>query len=229
MDYGAWAGSKEPHNVNQLQATAAMELFRALKSDFYNQSSMHRADADGARVSIPPLIAGSQRFFADFLWITHRLGSSDPGPPLYAVGPPRFLWVYMVDSPRTHIEDTSHAAVTMRYLPVLRDNQVLLNINMPANGGLVSITNDELTKFANTFVYNVLPGDHFAHDVSGREVSGAENRDRECGGWLNLSVVDPRVYEKCAAITLLVVNGDQPTLGVANHAALLKNKQYRAP
>jgi hypothetical protein len=77
-------------------------------------------------------------------------------------------------------------------------------------------------------IYNAAASKRFAHDVRGRTVTAEENhRDRVCAGWLELSRVDSRVYEKCAAITLRVIDGQQPNVHAVNHAALLRNKQYR--
>jgi hypothetical protein len=141
-----------------------------------------------------------------------------------------YYWEYIGDTD-SHFEDASHGAVSMRYLGLLRENQSRLDASLRIAGDEpIALTSADLTKFANTFIYNVFRGDHLVHDVTGRaEDNPVGRRDRECTGWLSLAQTDPRVYEQCAAITLRIIDGVQPNLGIANHAALLQNKQFRGP
>jgi hypothetical protein len=217
-DYANFAGLPHPHNLNHTQLMTEIELWRTLSTPFYQQSSESSPNWAAARMWIVNNVRGSQYFFEDSLRVTHGVGRL----PLPPSGPARYIWDYMVDSPRPHIEDVSHAAVSMRYIGMLRDNQELLHL-----GNVIS--NGPLRKFANTFLYNAAASERFAHDVSGRPVDADENRERDrvCAGWLELSRIDSRVYEKCAEITLRIVGGQQPNVHAVNHAALLRNKRYR--
>ncbi|MDD1621872.1 MAG: hypothetical protein LUQ11_10370 [Methylococcaceae bacterium] len=232
-DGATYKPGPEPFNVSHEFMMMAIELFRAIDSNFYQRSSTDQWVADADRRLILALVTGHQRFFADALGTTHFLSASqdppvNPNLPLPThLGPPRFVWNYMVDSFRPHIEDPSHGALSMSYIGLLRDNQSRLDAkSAPPNA--IPLTSEDLDKFANTFLYNVAPGPHFRHDVSGRiKDRPADRYDDRCEGWLQLARANPRVYSRCEAITLCVVDDFQPKLNIGNHSELLWTKRFR--
>lgn len=234
LDGAKYEASPEPHNITHEFVMMAIELFRAIDSDFYRQSTEYRWTASLARKLIVSLVTSHQRFFVDALRTTHERGYSEDPPvnpnlPIPYTTPPRFVWDYMENSFRPHIEDPSHGALSMSYIGLLRDNQALLDARRGPDDGPIPLTSEYLDKFANTFLHNVTSGDHFRHDVAGRikDNRSEDEYDDRCEGWLQLARANPLVYERCAAITLREVNGLQPKLNIGNHSELLWTKQFR--
>jgi hypothetical protein len=67
---------------------------------------------------------------------------------------------------------------------------------------------------------------HIADDAPANPVGSL---DGFCDGWLGLSGVDARVFDRCEEILLRLVDGSQPNLSIAGHAALLAAKSLRYP
>jgi hypothetical protein len=211
-------GSPMPHNINLAFPMVLIELSRALDSAFYQQSPAVSRDAEPTRTLIPLLVSRQQRYFANRL---HAIGDN----PNRA----RFFWHYADDLPSSvdyHPEDTSHGALDMRYLELLRRDFDRLNVLPTSVGEPIALEYSYLRRFANTFLQKIVSGANFANDVEGNVANPENRRNGECDGWMNLAVVDARVYRACRKISLLVLGACQPHLTIGNHSALLMNKRY---
>jgi hypothetical protein len=213
------AGHPHAHNENLAFAMVLIELSRALDSAFYQQSPARSNDAEPTRKLIPLLVARQQRFFAN-----HLRTATD------AQQRARFVWNYSDDVPSgisTHVEDTSHGAVDMRYLGVLHHNFERLNAVTAPVGEPIALDRSYFRRFANTFLLKIVKGQNFSSNISGAAIKapGApDDLNGTCDGWVNLSLADPAVYKVCRAVSLRVVNGRQPYLTIGNHSALLATK-----
>jgi hypothetical protein len=199
-----------------------IELSRVLDSPFYQQAPGRSSDAEPTRQLIPLLVARQQRYFANRLRrVTDGTGSA------------RFMWNYLDDVPpgiNLSPEDTSHGALDMRYVELLRRDVGRLNAVSAAVGEPIAFDHSHLQYFARTFLRQIAMGRrNFARDVAGRAVKPPKPRDYYnglCDGWMNLAIADSQVYRVCQSMSLRVVDGAQRYLSVANHAALLMNKRY---
>ena len=214
------AGLPLAHNENLAFAMVLIELSRALESPYYRQAPtrLNDHDVEPLRTLIPFLVSRQQRYFAN------RLSTEID---LQLV--PRFFWHFSSDLPpgtdlNYYPEDTSHGALDMRYLGLLRRDFARLNA-MPASvGEPIALDDSYLRRFANTFLQMIALGTNFRNNVSGATARPVDRRNSECDGWLNLAVADVRVYNACHEMSLRVVNGEQPYLNIGNHSALLMNK-----
>jgi hypothetical protein len=210
------------HNWNQWFIMGLIELWRALGSHWYlNHPDAHYKD-ESLRDDLLRLVSRLHRNFVNRLEIVgdgadaHFFWHYNDGLPEIAGIPFPFI---------PHAEDTSHGALDMRGLGVLYDNLPQLSAAAAA-GEPIELDETHLGRFANTFLKKIAAGSNFAQDVTGRPADPVDKRNYACDGWLNLAVVDARVYRKCYEVSLRVVNGKQPYLGIGNHSALLRHKQW---
>jgi hypothetical protein len=212
------AGAPLAHNENGLYVMTLLELWRVLDSPFYRQSSQQASVADMSRSLFPILISRFHRYFVDGLQVRKdQMGE-------------RFFWHYQDDQPscvNIDPEETHHGALDMRYLGVLWASPQRLYAQAATQGEAIPIDGRQLERFANTFLEEIAPGEHFHADVNGTASSDA-SYDSECDGWVNLAAGNPKVYRVCHDITLRVApgTGDQNNLNIANHSALLVNKRF---
>lgn len=207
------AGSPLAHNENLAFAMVLIELSRALDSAFYRQSPARSQDAEPTRALIPLLVSRQHRYFMNRV--------QNPGNP-------RFWWHYSDDLPpgiEYHAEDTSHGALDMRYLDLLRRNFDRLNVVPTSVGEPIPLNSTHLRAFANTFLQRIAVGRHFKDDVDGDTADPIDRQNGNCDGWMNLAIADVNVYHRCHEMSLRIVNGQQPYLSIGNHSALLMNKR----
>lgn len=221
------AGIDVPHNHTHAMAMLGIELHRALSTDFYRWAPI-RAVTQAELDTIVRTIESSQRYFMNAMNLVTGRDSTEGEPPVQDPQDLRFEWRYQ-EGRESHREDTSHGSFSMRYLGVLRENQIRLQAALP--GTDIKLSDDDKRKFASTFLNNVhykLPGldSHLAENVAGGIASPRDRRDGACEGWLYLTQVDARIYDLCAEIALRM-NGyrQQPNLSIATHSALLINNR----
>jgi hypothetical protein len=212
------AGVDLPHNINQLFIMVPLELWRVLESPWYRNHPDASAEARQLRTLLPLLVSRFQRYFFNRL---KTIGSGATA---------RFDWNYndglSGTGIRTRKEDTSHGAVDMRGLEMLRANFPRLAQAATPAGEPIMFDDNQLRLFANTFLQKIASGNNLADNISGAAASPPDRRNVACDGWVNLAVVDARVYGKCREILLRVVDGGQPYLSILGHAALLTNKRW---
>jgi hypothetical protein len=199
------AGTPTAHNINLAFAMALIEVWRTLDSPFYRQSPLASRDAAPARSLFPLLVSRQQRYFVNrlhplnviaqtCLWIFDSL-----------------CWHFSDDLPPEidyHAEDTSHGALDMRYLEVLRNNVHRLNALPASVGEPIPLESIHLRGFANTFLRRIAVGTHFKRNVIGRDANPVDANNGNCDGWLNLAVADVNVYHRCREMSLRIVNAD---------------------
>jgi hypothetical protein len=212
------AGLPMSHNENLAFSMVLIELLRALDSAFYRQSPARSRDAEPTRTLIPLLVSRQQRYFVNHL---QTIADSPNGE--------RFLWHHADDLPQGvnyHPEDTSHGALVMRYLELLRRNFDYLNALPTSVGEPIPLDSSHLRRFANTFLQKIAIGTNFANNVAGDAANQVDLRNSESDGWMSLAVADMKVYYTCHNVTLRIVNRSQPYLTIGNHSALLMNKRF---
>lgn len=217
LDLHHAAGIDMAHNWNQWYMMGLIELWKALDSSWYRNHSNANPTAGLLRTSLPLLVSRLHRNFVNRL---ETVGSGETA---------RFFWHYndgLPDAIPTYDEDTSHGALDMRGLEVLRANFDRLNAAVTAAGEPIVLDGTHLRRFANTFLQKIAAGSNFAEDVLGNTANPVDKYNFACDGWMNLAVADVRVYHKCHEVSLRVVNGGQPYLGIGNHSALLMNKRW---
>jgi hypothetical protein len=222
-----FAGIDMAHNWNQWYMMGLIELWKALDSPWYRTHPAADPAAALHRVLLPLLVARLHRNFVTRLL---PVGSGETA---------HFYWNYNDGLPEaiaTHDENTPHGALDMRGLEVLRANMDRLNAVTVPLGEPIALDPTHLRRFANTFLHKIVvdPPDewfrrrppHLAEDVLGNPAYPIDKYNGNCDGWMNLAIADARVYQTCHEISLRVVNGTQPYLNIANHAALLMNKRW---
>lgn len=121
------AGMPMAHNENLAFDRMLMELYHALDSDLYKASPARSSQGEPLRVLIPVLVARQQRFFMGHVELTGD----------------RYRWHYN-DEGSTELshgwEDTSHAALDMKYHEVLRRDFARLNAASSARGRILQPT-----------------------------------------------------------------------------------------
>jgi hypothetical protein len=210
------ANSPMSYNENQAFLMMLIELWRALDSGFYRQSAAPSKDAEPTRELVPLIVSRHQRYFANHL---ATLTDDARGP--------RFSWHHADDVPPgvTHdAEDTSHGALDMRYVEVLGRSFDRLNAVASASGEPIAFDSSYLTRFANTFIEKIATGTNFAEGVDGGVANPPDHRNGSCEGWVNLGWVNPTVFDACREMSLRVIGGSQPYLGIGAHSSMLANK-----
>ena len=203
-------------NENQLFLMVLIEMSRVIDSPYY-QASASTANAREARTLYPRLVAQGQRYFSDHL----ATNNDDPANP-------RYTWKHVEGAAEDSHDDASHGSVSMRYISLLNRDLVRLTTAAAVSGESMSFDATYLRRFANTFLYMTGNG-HLAEDNAGDTGDPLDARDGNCEGWIDLSVVDARVYDRCHEIALRQVNGTQPYIGKGSHSDLLANKRVRYP
>ncbi len=211
------AGVDLDHNWNQWYMMVLIELSSALDSPWYRNHRDAAPEARQFRTLLPLVVSRFHRYFFNRL---RTVGSGATA---------RFVWNYNDGTPNTRLEDTSHGAVDIRGLEVLRANFPRLARAAAAAGEPIVFHNDQLRLFANTFLQKIASGTNLAEDVGGKAASPSDRRNDACEGWVNLAVADARVYDKCREVSLRVVDGRQVYLSILSHAALLTNKRWLPP
>lgn len=212
------AGIDLPHNINQLFLMVPIELWRVLDSPWYRNRPDASPEAGQLRTLLPLLVSRFHRYFLKRL---KTIGSGATA---------RYVWNYNdglagsgID---TRTEDVSHGAVDMRGIEMLRASLPRLDQAARPAGEPIILKENHLRLFANTFLQKIATGTNLAEDVNGRAASPADRRNITCDGWVNLAVVDARVYGKCREIMLRAIDGEQRYLSILGHAALLTNKRW---
>jgi hypothetical protein len=212
-NYRQLAGYPVGHNENHALVMAMIEAWRAVDSPFHRERVSGSEIVDWARASFPTAIKRTHRWFRGKSVLDQR-GR-------------RMVWNHADGIPDrfVHVEDSSHAALSMRYLGVLYRSIEHINGALFRAGQEpidVSPMRQELT---NTFLFKIGAGKDLAHTVDGRFSDGERDRyNTTSNGWLDLAQVDDRVYYKCRDIVLRVVEGEQKYLTLSTHASLLANK-----
>jgi hypothetical protein len=216
-----------PHNINLLFSMVLIELSRVLASPFYQQSPRRASNAATLQDFFFVLISRQQRYFVNHL-NPESLRDID------ACKNNNFCWYYDdhgVDGIPHDSEDTDHGSMDMTYMrPFFRDIDRLSAAAERFNERF-SLGFDQLQGFARTFVNTIaantdVTGKNFKHNVTGATENNPENSNSRCEGWLELTRADWRVWNLCNYMSLRSVDGQQPWLNVANHSALLANKQF---
>ena len=209
------------HNWNQAYMMVLIELWRVLDNPWYRS----HLDADPAagflHAELPVLVSRLHRNFVNHL---RTVGSGDTARFVwnYHDGlPPRFIEINGIPTPvpnpdyiPTYKEDTSHGALDMRGLEVLRANFPRLNTVATAAGAPIVPVDPLLRRFANTFLQKIAAGSNFARNVNGNTAEPVDYYNFACDGWMNLAVADVRVYEKCHEVSLRIVNDAQRYLSI---------------
>jgi hypothetical protein len=223
------AGAPVAHNESGLYFMVLMELRRVLDSDFYRASAGQSNLAEISRKLFPALIAHHHRYFVNRLQV-----KADPRGE-------RYYWHYQDDQPsclksRGDPENVEHGQLDMRYMGVLLSYRNWLNAHPPASDEPFPLDSAQLQHFANTFLEEIAPGPNLKGTVDGAPPT--EDNNALCDGWINLAIVDPRVYQKCRQIAQQVIVGGcrrdcvdpsqacQPYLGIGIHSSLLMNKRF---
>jgi hypothetical protein len=201
------------HNQSHALLMAMIQVWRAVDSPFYAQRAGDNPLGARARTTFPGQIARSFRWFA-----RHARTPDGSASWLYWHGadgqPAKFVGT----------EDTPHAELSMRYLGVLHRSADRINRALPGGARTIDLTTLR-RQLRSTFLTKVASGPDLAHLIDGTFTDPDHtSANGSCNGWLDLTGDDGRVYEKCRWITLRVVNGAQPHLGIGNHASLLANK-----
>jgi hypothetical protein len=212
------AGTPVAHNINLAFAMVLIELSRVLDSPFYRQSTHVSPDAAPSRALFPLLVSRQQRYFVN------RLRPWPSWDCRYC-----WWWNFSDDLPppiKYHAEDTSHGALDMRYLDLLRRDFDRLNPLPASVGEPIPLDDTLLWRFANTFLHKIAVGTHFKDNVVSDTADPVDSRNGNCDGWMSLAVADVNVYHRCHEMSLRIVNGEQPYLNIGNHSALLMNKRF---
>jgi PASTA domain len=215
-DLDIYAGLDMAHNWNQSYMMGLIELWKALDNPWYRNHPDADPLAGLLRVQLPVLVSRLHRNFTNSL---QTVGSGDTA---------RFFWHFNDGVPNPSAEDTSHGALDMRGLEVLRANFARLNAAATAAGEPMVLNETHLRRFANTFLQKVAAGSNLAENIDGIAGDPAALNGL-CDGWMNLAIVNVQVYHKCHEVSLRVVNGGQPYLSIGNHSALLMNKRWLPP
>jgi len=217
QDLSRLAGLPFSHNENQAFMMLLIELWRVLGSEYYRLSPARATTAEAVRLQIPLIVGRYHR------WFMQHVKSLSTGPVRF------YYWNHAEERPagvNTNPEDTSHGDLDMIYLNIFRENYARLNaVTSDWNEPLPPLGSSELEKFANTFLLKIASGYHFAKYVTGRPADPADYYDGSCVGWVTLTVANRDVFSRCQTVAHRVVNGQQPKLGIGNHAALLMSKQ----
>ena len=225
--------AKKPlaHNESSALMMMAIELWRALDSDWGRRAFSSNLNADFARGLIPTLAARHQRYFANRLSIQNDAGQGE-----------RYTWNYNDDVPDPGVEDAAHGDLDMQYVAVLQPALARLNARL-APSDSVPLDTGMLRRFANSFLEQIArpaeidAGGHLRADLNGRTAidrkGSADYYDYVCDGWINLAIVDATVYRMCRDVSARQVapppddpTNFQPYLGISVHAAILANKGY---
>jgi hypothetical protein len=200
------AGKPMSHNENNAFAMAMIEITRALDSPAYQAHPNASTAAGFWRASLPVFASRIQRYFRSKL-------KRDGSPPNQ-----RYIWHHSELTDRW--EDASHGGLSMQYYIVLaRDRDAIDRVAAPVEPIVFEAA--DLTRFANTFVrMNAHPD--MAVNVKDATPTSKDN-NALCFSWVDLSVVDRRVYDRCKDRVLRIVDGKQPYISIGNHAALLSN------
>lgn len=207
----------EAFNYQSMYMMFLVELGRLLDSEFYRRAGPPPIPAVRARNAIPAAVTRYQRFWRDKL----EVAPAGPGDGFY--------WAYQIRDGSRH-EDTVHGIYEMLYLDVLGRNLSRLAAQVP-RGEPLALAPSDPHRFANTFLGRIAIDTNFRYDIDGNKPKPNEHPDDyaniACYGWGLLSAADARVYDRCAEVTLRVVDGAQPYLTIGAHATLLAEKQYR--
>jgi hypothetical protein len=200
------AGKPLAFNENNAFAMAMIEVTRALNAPAYQSHAQASPSAGFWRNSLPIFVSRIQRYFRRHL--AQEGASSEP----------RYTWRHseLTDSR----EDASHGGLSMQYVIALARNREALD-RVAAAAEPIAFEPGDLRTFANTFVrMNTGPD---MSDKVGTPTPALKDNNVLCTAWLDLSVADRRVYDRCKDRVLRVVNGTQPYLTIGTHAALLSN------
>jgi hypothetical protein len=220
---GEHANDPFAFNENNLFLMVLIEMSRVIDSPYY-QASASAANAQAARTLYPQLVAQGQRYFSDHLWLVHDTWIG--GVLIKFPESPRYVWKHGEGG--NDDDDASHSSASMRYISLLNRDLERLTSAAAVAGESMSFDASYLRRFANTFLFMTDAGD-MAEDNSGKPGNPRDVRDYNCEGWIDLSVVDARVYDRCHEISLRQVNGTQLYVGKGNHSDLLANKHVRYP
>lgn len=196
-------GGERPvaYNENGAFGMAMIELDRAIESPFYRQSGRETQLAKLARGIFPLTITRIARHFH------HALKPASGG---------RFIWKHN-EANDNCCDDSSHGALSMRFIEALRENQARL---APLTPEPILLDSNDLRSFANTFIHMTASG-NVADTIDGSDPSADYNE--YCYGWLDLSRFDRRIYDRCREMILRIRDGAQPALTQSSFAALLAN------
>ena len=204
------AGRDLPHNINLTFSMVLIELSRAIGTNFYQQSPKHSVAAEAARDTLLRTIIRQQRYFSNHLW-------SSGG------------WNYEEDLPpdhNPHPEDLDHGAMDMSYLEESLQNYGLLYPAAQRFNEPLALGPKDWQAFARTFVANTGES-NFKHDVAGHDEPPPYIANSRCEGWVTLARQSaPEIYQRCHDVSLRIVDGKQPYLGMGNHSSLLATKQF---
>jgi hypothetical protein len=189
---------------------AMIELTRVLNTPAYQQHPDAKPSAYFWRNSLPLFVSRIQRYFKRALIADGSNANR------------RYIWRH--SELTGSWEDASHGGLSMQYVIVLaRDRDALDQVARSAEP--IAFDSTDLTLFATTFRrMNQHPD--MARNVRNATPTSKEN-NALCLSWIDLSVVDQRVYDLCKERVLRIVDGAQPNLSIANHAALLANGRAR--
>jgi hypothetical protein len=220
------------HNESSALMMMAIELWRALDSDWGQHAFASNLNASFARGMIPTLAARHQRYFANRLSMQTDAAQGE-----------RYTWNYNDDVPNVGVEDSAHGDLDMQYVTILQQVLTRLNARL-APSESVPLDTGMLRRFANSFLEEIArpteidAGGNLRADLNGRTATdrkGAGNADYYdyvCDGWINLALVDATVYRICRDVSERQVapppgdNNFQRYLGISVHAAILFNKGY---
>ena len=221
------AGKPMPHNINLTFSLVLIELSRVLDTSFYLQSPRRAGGAEDMRDRFFVLIPRQQRYFVDHL---NPAVLRDQ----YDACKRNFCWRYSdhgAEGVGYHPEDTDHGSIDMSYVGLFLRDFDRLNAAAARFHEAFSLDLDKRQRLARTFAETIAPntnvtGQNFKHDVAGQEEKSPADSNSRCEGWLELTRADAKVWDLCREMSLRIVDGRQPYLGVGNHSALLANKQF---
>ena len=138
-----YANKPLAHNESSALMMMAIELWRALDSDWGQHAFASNLNASFARGTIATLAARHQRYFAN------RLSTQTD-----AAQGERYTWNYNDDVPDPGVEDSAHGDLDMQYVTVLQQALTRLNAGLaPAES--VPLDTGMLRRFANSFLQEI--------------------------------------------------------------------------
>lgn len=227
---GGEAGRPLAHNESAALMISFIELWRALDSSYYRESSLHVSGAPPVRALIPFVVARHQRYFIDRAQLVNNAAEGV-----------RYRWNYNDDVPGPHVEDAGHGNLDMLYVSVLRASRDRLQAITAPAGEPIPLDDGHVRRFADSFLQQIAhPTEIDAGGNLNCDLDGTVNCDRKVNdptyfnsttdGWVHLAAVDPTIYRIVRDVAHRQYMQDgvlgQHDLTIANHSALLVNKRY---
>ena len=225
-------GKPLAHNEAGSLMISFIELWRALDSDLYRRSDLAVANAEFVRNLIPFIVARNQRYFLSRLRLETDANQAS-----------RYWWYYLDDLDEVkdqHVEDTGHANLDLLSLSSVRNNLERLDAVTAAAGEPIAMNDVIWRRLANTFIQKVSKplvdsATNLNCNVQGQLLCEKTQEtpwvyNSVTDGWVQLAAVESTVYSRISDLAQRKTTREGNTglndLTIANHSALLGQKQY---